>query len=158
MKLTSIRAWSPLSGKMRYSDRPEPSTHFIRFDNEGFKLYEKVTVKLSGVITEGFVEDENAVFMFPTPYADIHGDPIFENDIISKTVGLSKNFGKTPTGRFSTTHRLIHWVEESWGSRVLKSDHLVVGSVSTGIKINVEDSEIIGNLFETPELMSEVLP
>lgn len=82
---------------------------------------------------------------------DKSGKEIYEGDIIACTSELSNVFGRT--GKMSTTLYEIFWKRDGWWKRTLKSDTLVVGKESDGVAITAKYSEVIGNIYENPDLL-----
>lgn len=88
-----------------------------------------------------------------TGLKDKNGVEIYEGDILSVTSEILTNFGKTKTGRIGTTIDLVLWKEDSWGTKVISSNTRVVGSENKGLTVASKYAEIVGNIYETPELL-----
>lgn len=101
-----------------------------------------------------FGEDEIVLLPF-TGLKDKSGIDIYEGDILLVTSEIYTNFGKTPTGRFSKEYYEVIWKDDGWGHKVLKSEHTIEGTEIKGLKVTTKYVEVIGNIYENPELLEE---
>jgi len=81
---------------------------------------------------------------------------IYEGDIIETVSELMTNFGETPTGKYQTTHLSIEYDEAraQFKERDLITKYLKPLGLSQHIVSQY--SEVIGTIYENPELLAEV--
>jgi hypothetical protein len=68
---------------------------------------------------------------------------------------LFSNFGQYPTGKYATSIYKVVWVGDGWGHKTLKSKTQVIGYESRGLKVMASLTDVIGNIYENPELLKE---
>ncbi|WP_259418297.1 YopX family protein [Bacillus toyonensis] len=90
-----------------------------------------------------------------TGLKDKNGKKIFEGDILESTSELLTNFGNTRTGRYATSYEQVIWMADSWGIKTLKSNTIIEGSESKGLRIPAKYGVVCGNIYENPELLGE---
>lgn len=88
-----------------------------------------------------------------TGLKDKNSKEIYEGDVLNITSELLTNFGKTRTGQYDTTYKLVMWLDDEWGCKVLKSKSIVVGSKQGGLIIPAKWGVVIGNIHDNPELL-----
>ena len=89
-----------------------------------------------------------------TGLRDKNGKEIYEDDILDITSELLTNFGKTRTGQYDTTYKLVKWFDDEWGYKVLRSKSIVVGSNQKGLIVPAKWGVVIGNVHDNPELLT----
>ena len=95
------------------------------------------------------------VFMQYTGMKDVKGVEIYEGDILKCTSGIYTNLGATGTGEYEETIKQVIWKDDSWGTRVISSNLTSKGAEKSGLVISAKYAEIIGNIYENPELLED---
>ncbi|MDT2705745.1 YopX family protein [Enterococcus dispar] len=108
-------------------------------------------VDLEGGEIEQYFED--VILMQSTGLKDLKGVEIYEGDILKCTSGIYTNLGATRTGEYEETIKQVIWKDDSWGTRVISSNLTSKGAEKSGLVISAKYAEIIGNIYEQPELM-----
>ena len=96
----------------------------------------------------------NIELMQSTGLKDKNGVEIFEGDILKCTSGIYTNLGATGTGEYEETIKQVIWKDDSWGTRVISSNLTSKGAEKSGLVISAKYAEVIGNIYEQPELLS----
>lgn len=129
--------------------------------SEVFEFHiEMAQVKLrlkTGFGTERYLQFvKNVELMQFTGIFDKNGKEIYEGDVLDITSELFTDFGRTPTGKYDTTYKLVKWIEDSWGYKILRSKSRVVGNEHKILTVSAKWGEIIGNIYENPEFLEVV--
>jgi uncharacterized phage protein (TIGR01671 family) len=134
MKTLKFRAWSESQKEWHYFTPENISTY-----KQTFEIH----------ILNG---DEFYLF---TGLLDKNGKEIYEGDVLRSHSELFSNFGQYPTGKYATTIYQVLWVKDGWGHKTLASKTQVIGHESKGLSVMASLTEIIGNIYEHPELLKE---
>ena len=133
-----------------------------------FRAWDKYQEQMNLNVESGIYEDpdetidfdtvlslERFVVMQYTGLKDKNGEKIYEGDVIEVTSELFTNFGKTPTGRYSTSLEKVIWYKNGFGTEKIKSDGhgMIEGYKTDCIEIRAEYGKVIGNIYENPELL-----
>ena len=99
----------------------------------------------------------DCVLMQYTGLKDKNGREVFEGDVLKMVCELYTNFGKTPTGKYNTSFHHVIWYKNGWGSQVIKNNGVgkINGFKDNSLEITLKYSEVIGNIYENPELLEE---
>ena len=112
------------------------------YENEVHLIFEPTTMFYSHGETDGFVEVDPSTICQCTGLKDKNGKMIWENDIVRDDNGnLYKAFWQNNYYQFS-------WV-------CIKSECLPVGAKWNLWSFKSYEVEVIGNIFDNPELMHE---
>jgi uncharacterized phage protein (TIGR01671 family) len=90
---------------------------------------------------------------------DKNGVEIWEGDVVDCTCELFSDFGKTPTGTFTTSLYEIVWHEDCWAKKEVKNNRWTkswsnYGHITKNISISCEKFYVvIGNIHDNPELL-----
>ena len=126
----------------------------ISFENEViFRLY-CITGSFEGNPVGKYLKDKECHIMQSAGLVDKMGTEIYEGDILKIVSELYTHFGKVATGKFDTTYKEVIWYEDSWGYRVLKSKTTTVGFECRGLKVAAKYAEVVGNIYENPDLIN----
>ena len=90
-----------------------------------------------------------------TGLRDKKGKEIYDGDIAKCVSELYSGFGKYPTGKFSTTYYEICSIDKNaycFGERRVGGENIFEGILRNCAK---EYYEVIGNIYENPELLEE---
>lgn len=90
-----------------------------------------------------------------TGLRDKKGKEIYDGDIVKCVSELYSGFGKYPTGKFSTTYYEICSINKNaycFGERRIGGKNIFEGILRDCAK---EYYEVIGNIYENPELLEE---
>jgi uncharacterized phage protein (TIGR01671 family) len=89
------------------------------------------------------LEHERVVVMQYTGLKDKNGKEIFEGDVLKSNASYDRVF----------------WNEDKWCFEVMKRHKdkggWIAGFISSGLKIAAEYNEIVGNIYENPELINQ---
>mgnify|MGYP001411100584 CR=1 FL=1 len=96
---------------------------------------------------------EDLILMQSTGLKDKNGVEIFEGDILKCASRIYTNLGATGTGEYEETIKQVIWKDDSWGTRVISSNLTSKGAEKSGLVIPAKYAEIIGNIYENPELL-----
>lgn len=153
-----FRAWDNGMEMMVYQGDDEI---YICFDGEKWKLLDYYgthweTDEYGMNEIEQPWEVENIEIMQWTGMKDIKGVEIYEGDILKCTSGIYTNLGATGTGEYEETIKQVIWKDDSWGTRVISSNLTSKGAEKSGLVISAKYAEIIGNIYENPELLEDL--
>ena len=101
------------------------------------------------------IEKAELEIMQYTGLEDKNGVQIYEGDILKCTSKIYTNLGLTETGEYDKTIKQVIWKDDSWGTRVISSNLTSKGAEKSGLVITTKYAEIIGNIYENPELLEE---
>lgn len=90
-----------------------------------------------------------------TGLLDKNGKEIYDGDILHSYGELFSNFGQYPTGKYATSIYQVLWVKDGWGHKTLVSKTQVIGHESKGLAVMASLTDIIGNIYENPELLKK---
>ena len=125
------------------------------FDEDSGELY----IELNGNINFGWngevMDDytDRVILLQYTGLKDSNGVEIYEGDILKCTSRIYTNLGATGTGEYEETIKQVIWKDDSWGTRVISSNLTSKGAEKSGLVISAKYAEIIGNIYENPELL-----
>jgi uncharacterized phage protein (TIGR01671 family) len=150
MREIKFRAWD-IENKKMYSPE-ELWNKFVLIPDRG--LFQELK---TGEIFDSELGNEYINHMIPLQYTglkDKNGKEIYEGDIIKSTSELMSNFGQFPTGVIRTELYSIEYNIENarWCERRIKDEWLSLIGIYQ--KVIIEYSEVIGNIYENPELLN----
>jgi len=97
--------------------------------------------------------NDNLLPLFFTGLKDKNGKEMYGGDIIKTTSELMTGFGRYPTGKYQTEYYSIEYdaARAQYKERRLRDNFLLPLGLTQ--KIIIRYSEIIGNVYENPELL-----
>jgi uncharacterized phage protein (TIGR01671 family) len=149
MREIKFRAWD-IENKKMYSPA-ELWNRFIIIPDRG--LFQNIK---TGEIFDSNLENKYANHMIPLQYINIKdklGRKVFDGDIIKSVSELMSDFGRKPTGKYVTEIYSIEYDTEDarWKERQINNNWLKPLGISQ--EIIQKYSEVIGNIYENPELL-----
>lgn len=150
MREIKFRAWHTFAKIMYSAKELEEWQETLCPNGKGF-----ITVNKDDA---GFRSTQCHKHLLPMQYTglkDKSGREIYEGDVIETVAELMTNFGETPTGKYQTTHLAIEYdsTKAQFKERDLETNCLK----PLGLSQDIIDrySEVIGNIYENPELLKE---
>jgi uncharacterized phage protein (TIGR01671 family) len=123
MRTIKFRAWNKVSEEMTYFD----FNSIIKKQDALYSIHDEYC--------------NSNVTMQYTGLKDKNGKEIYEGDILKSNASYDRVF----------------WNEDKWSFEVMKRHDIkggwIVGHISNGLKIAAEYNEVIGNIYENPELI-----
>jgi uncharacterized phage protein (TIGR01671 family) len=138
-----FRAWDGRE-KMYY-----PTT--FEFGVSGVNGLTSIAVPLNG---GGFCT--TAYIMQYTGLKDKNGKEIYDGDILASTSELYTGFGQYPTGKFKTEICSIEWVSNNARYQERRLSDGWLNTLGVSQESLTKYSEVIGNIYENPELLGKV--
>ncbi|MGX7126554.1 YopX family protein [Enterococcus viikkiensis] len=108
------------------------------------------------LLTHAEMSPDDYKIMQSTGLKDKNVVEIFEGDILKCTSGIYTNLGATGTGEYEETIKQVIWKDDSWGTRVISSNLTSKGAEKSGLVISAKYAEVLGNIYENPELLEEI--
>lgn len=96
---------------------------------------------------------DDVILMQSTGLKDCNGVEIYEGDILKCASRIYTNLGATGTGEYEETIKQVIWKDDSWGTRVISSNLTSKGAEKSGLVISAKYAEVVGNIYEDPELL-----
>lgn len=128
--------------------------------NDWFDEYDgELYIELNGNINFGWngevMDDytDRVILLQYTGLKDSNGVEIYEGDILKCTSRIYTNLGATGTGEYEENIKQVIWKDDSWGTRIISSNLTSKGAEKSGLVISAKYAEIIGNIYENPELL-----
>ena len=139
MREIKFRAWDSLKNRM-IDDYCSMNS-----DNQ-FEAYD---------LTNDTYYEIKAVMQF-TGLLDKNGKEIYEGDILKVTSNLVRLSDDRKTGKLSIVLGIVEWIEDGWGITKVKNIQnypSVLPKTHKGLRITANYAEVIGNIYENPELV-----